>query len=79
MMSHCECSDNEEIKSTTSTQYVMSGSTPAISKVKGGSQVRERAEFEAVILKSSTAERRPRVKNYCTNWTRYIYSGLWFR
>ena len=59
MISHCECSATEEVKLITSTQYVMSGSTPVISRVKGGSQVRERVVFEAVIFNASTEERRP--------------------
>ena len=51
---------SEEMELITSTQYVMSGSTPDISKVKGGSQVRERVEFdEAVMFSEPTAERRP--------------------
>ena len=52
---HCES------KSTTSTQYVMSGSSPVISRVKGGSQVRERVESEATIVKATTEDRKPKV------------------
>ena len=37
----------------------MSGSTLVISRVKGGSQVRNRVESEAVMLSKPTAERRP--------------------
>ena len=59
MISHTECSVTEEVELITSTQYVMSGSTPDISRVKGGSQVRERVEFEAVMFSEPTAERRP--------------------
>ena len=58
-MSHSECSVSEEVEFITSTQYVMSGSTPDISRVKGGSQVRERVVFEAVMFNASTEERRP--------------------
>ena len=58
-MSHSECSVSEEVEFITSTQYVMSGSTPVISRVKGGSQVRERVMFKAVIFNASTEERRP--------------------
>ena len=60
VMSHCERSVVEEVESTTSTQYVMSGSTPTISKVKGGSQVRERVMLETVICNDPTVERRPK-------------------
>ena len=59
VISHCECSVSEEVKLITSTQYVMSGSAPVTSRVKGGSQVRERVVFEAVIFNASTEERRP--------------------
>ena len=59
MMSHCRRSVIKEVELITSTQYVMSGSTPLISRVKGGSQVRERVEFEAVIFRESMAEGRP--------------------
>ena len=61
MMSHCRCSVYviKEVELTTFTQYVMSGSTPLISRVKGGSQVRERVEFEAGIFSESMAEGRP--------------------
>ena len=59
MISHSECSATEEVELITSTQYVMSGSTPVISRVKGGSQVRERVVFEAVMFNASTEERRP--------------------
>ena len=58
-MSHSECSVSEEVEFITSTQYVMSGSTPVISRVKGGSQVRERVVLEAVMFNASTEERRP--------------------
>ena len=56
-MSHSKCSVTEEMELITSTQYVMSGSTPDI--LKGGSQVRERVEFEAVIFSKSMAEGCP--------------------
>ena len=59
MISHCECSATEEVELITSTQYVMSGSTPVISRVKGGSQVRERVVFEDVMFNASIEERRP--------------------
>ena len=59
LIPHSECSVTEEVELTTSTQYVMSGSTPVISRVKGGSQVRERVEFEVVMFSEPTAERRP--------------------
>ena len=59
-MLHSECSVTEDVELTTSTQYpVMSGSTLVISRVKGGSQVRERVESEAVMLSESAAESRP--------------------
>ena len=58
-MSHSKCTVTEEVELITSTQYVMSGSTPYISRVKGGSQVRKRVEFEAVMFSEPTAERRP--------------------
>ena len=60
-MSHSECSAAEEVETITFTQYVMSGSTPVISRVKGGSQVRDRVEFEAVMLNKLIAERIPTV------------------
>ena len=60
-MSHCERSVVEEAESTTSTQYAMSGSTPTIFRVKGGSQVKERVVFVAVMFREPTAERRPKV------------------
>ena len=49
----------------TSTQYpVMSGSTSAISSVKGGVQVREMVLVEALLYvpNDPTAERRPTCK-----------------
>ena len=58
-MSHSKCTVTEEVMLITSTQYVMSGSTPNKSRVKGGSQVRERVEFEAVIYRESMAEGCP--------------------
>ena len=58
-MSHSKCTVTEEVELIISTQYVMSVSTPDISRVKGGSQVRERVEFEAVIFRESMAEGRP--------------------
>ena len=58
-MSHCRCSVKEEVKLITSTQYVMSGSTPDISRVKGDSQVREMEVLEAMIFSELIAERRP--------------------
>ena len=63
MIPHSECSVTEEVELITSTQYMMSGSTPVISRVKGGSQVRERVdpESEVVMATASTAERRPTV------------------
>ena len=67
VMSQCECNVVEEVESTTSTQYVMSESIPTISKVKGGSQVRERAVFEAVMFSELTAERRPGVNTKSVN------------
>ena len=65
-MSHCECNVTEEIKLTTFTQYVMSGSSPVISRVKGGSQVRNRVVFEAEIFRVSMTEGRP--NNYEHNF-----------
>ena len=59
-MSHSKCTVTEEVMLITSTQYVMSGSTPVISRVKGGSQVRERVEFEVVMFSEPTAEREPK-------------------
>ena len=59
LIPHSECNVTEEVELITSTQYVMSGSTPVISRVKGGSQVRERVESEAVMFNEPTAERRP--------------------
>ena len=56
----CECITCEEVELITSTLYVMSGSTPVISKVKGGFQVREMVESSAVAFRSPTAESRPR-------------------
>ena len=37
---HSKCSVTEEVELTTSTQYVMSGSTLSISRVKGAVQVK---------------------------------------
>ena len=59
LIPHSECSVSEEVELITSTQYVMSGSTPVISRVKGGSQVREKVLFVVVTLKEPIAERRP--------------------
>ena len=58
-MLHSKCTVTEEVELITSTQYVISGSTPVMSRVKGGSQVRERVVFEGVIFNASTEERRP--------------------
>ena len=45
LIPHCEYRSDEEVESMTSTQYpVMSGSTPRISSVNGGVQVRERVD-----------------------------------
>ena len=59
LIPHSECSVTEEVELITSTQYMMSGSTPDISRVKGGSQVREKVLFVVVMLKEPIAERRP--------------------
>ena len=43
----------------------MSGSTPVISRVKGGSQVRKKLELDRVTSRELGAERRPgREKKY---------------
>ena len=59
LIPHSECSVTEEMELFTSTQYKMSGSTPDISRVKGGSQAREKVLFVVVMLKEPIAERRP--------------------
>ena len=59
MIPHSECSIDEEMEFITSTQYVISGYTLIISRVKGGVQVRVRVEFSIVIFRESTAKSRP--------------------
>ena len=59
LIPHSECSVTEEVELITYTQYVISGSTLVISRVKGGSQAREKVLFVEVMLKEPTAERRP--------------------
>ena len=68
LISHSECSVTEEVELITSTQYVMSGSTLVMSRVKGGSQARERVVIVATILREPTAERGPEIKknHVCT-------------
>ncbi len=61
MIPHWECITNEEVELTTPTQYVMSGSTPGISREKGGVQVREMMESSGIGVanREPTAGRRP--------------------
>ena len=61
MKTHSECITNEEVELTTSTQYVMSGSSLGISREKGGVQVREMMDSSGmgVAVREVTAERRP--------------------
>ena len=59
LIPHSECSVTEEVELITYTQYVISGSTLVISRVKGGSQAREKVLFVEVMLKEPIAERRP--------------------
>ena len=54
----------DEVQFTTSTQYMMSGSTPVISRVKGGSQVRERVAVSWSIklnISKETSVRFPKI------------------
>ena len=78
-MSHCECNVVEEVESTTSTQYVMSVLIPTISRVKGGSQVRERVKFEGVMFSEPTAERRPGVNTKSVKPSAVHTVSLYFR
>lgn len=48
---------DEEVEFTILTQYSISGSTPVISRVNGGIQVRAIVEDDPVILSEPTAER----------------------
>ena len=52
-------SEDEEVEFTTSTQYVISGSTSDISRVKGAVQVRKMAVFVRATNEDPTAESRP--------------------
>ena len=59
---HSESRVTEEVELITSTQYVMSGSSPVISRVKGGSQMREISVEFVVEVRDRTASRRPKKK-----------------
>ena len=59
VISHTECTVNEEVESTTSTQYVISGSTLDMSRVKGAVQVREMSVSARLISGDPTAESSP--------------------
>ncbi len=61
MIPHWKCITNEEVELTTPTQYVMSGSTPGISREKGGVQVKEMMESSeiGIAVREPTAGRRP--------------------
>ena len=60
---HSESTLDEEVEFTTSTQYVISGSTSGISRVKGAVQVREMSVSTRSIDKDPTAASRP-IKNH---------------
>ena len=61
MIPHWECITNEEVELVTTTQYVMSGSTPGISREKGGVQSREMMESNIIglLVSDSMVPRRP--------------------
>ena len=56
---HSESTIDEEVEFTTSTQYVISGSTLDISRVKGALQVREMSVSNIPAVGNSTAESKP--------------------
>ena len=68
MIPHWECITNEEVELTTPMQYVMSGSTPGISREKGGVQVREIMESNIIglLFSDSMTPRRPMKENVKT-------------
>ena len=57
----------------------MSGSTLVISRVKGGSQERERVVSEAVMFNKPTAERRPIHEEVIHNKDTINWEFIWFR
>ena len=59
VISHTECTIDEDMESTTSTQYVISGSTLDMSRVKGAIQVREMSVSARWISGDPTAESSP--------------------
>ena len=56
---HSESTIDEEVEFTTSTQYVISGSTSDISIVKGAVQVREMSVPIIPTVGDSTVESKP--------------------
>ena len=59
MIPHSESTVDEEVEFTTSTQYVISGSTLDISRVKGAVQVREMLVSTRSTDRAPTASSRP--------------------
>ena len=56
---HSESTLDDEVEFTTSTQYVISGSTSDTSRVKGAVQVREMSVSTRSIDRDPTAASRP--------------------
>ena len=56
---HSESTIDEEVEFTTSTQYVISGSTLGISRVKGAVHVRKMSVSITPAVGNSTVESKP--------------------
>ena len=65
LISHSESTIDKEVEFTTSTQYVISGSTSGMSRVKGAVQVRKMSVSAILISGDPTADSRP--VNYIIN------------
>ena len=61
-ISHSESTIDEEVEFTTSTQYVISGSTLGISRLKGAVQVREMSVSTRWTSGDPTAESSPVIR-----------------
>ena len=59
VISHSESTIDEKVEFTTSTQYVISGSTLDMSRVKGAVQVREMSVSARLVSGDPTAESSP--------------------
>ena len=76
---HSESTIDEEVEFTTSTQYVISGSTLDISRVKGAVQVREMSVPTRSTDGDPTAASKPTqifpiTKPYYTTFQQFSYS-----